>query len=107
MMPILQQQTLTATLITGPSHAASFTLNADGSFEYTPVPNFIGSDSFSYKASDGVNESNIAMVTIASTRADNFPVAENDNESAGEDYSSQRAESGSTRQRCRLHRHPA
>ena len=56
---------LVATLITGPSHAVSFTLNANGSFEYTPAPNFIGADSFSYKASDGSNESNIAMATIA------------------------------------------
>ena len=29
-----------------------------------PLPNFIGTDSFSYKANDGANESNIAMVTI-------------------------------------------
>src|SRR5205807_9404408 len=48
--------TLTATLATlasGPAHAASFTLNADGSFSYTPAANYNGSDSFTYKASDG------------------------------------------------------
>src|SRR4029453_3120139 len=76
---------LDATLITGPSHAVSFTLNPDGSFEYTPVPNFIGPDSFSYKVSDGTNESNIAMATIAVLSADDVLMADNDNESIGED----------------------
>ena len=76
---------LTASVITGPGHAASFTFNADGTFEYTPVPNFIGTDSFSYKANDGANESNIAMVTIAVLSLNDLLVAENDTETAGED----------------------
>ena len=76
---------LIATLITGPSHAVSFTLNADGSFEYMPAPLFVGADSFSYKTSDGANESNIAMATIAVLSADDVLVAENDSESVGED----------------------
>ena len=76
---------LVATLITGPSHAVSFTLNADGSFEYVPVPGFIGADSFSYKASDGSNESNTAMTTIAVLSAGDVLMAENDNENVGED----------------------
>ncbi|HSF56835.1 MAG TPA: Ig-like domain-containing protein, partial [Candidatus Binatia bacterium] len=76
---------LTATLVTGPERAASFSLNADGTFEYTPAPDFIGTDSFSYKANDGGNESNIAMVTIGVLDSNNGLVAENDSESAGED----------------------
>src|SRR5205085_1304094 len=36
---------LTAVLVSGPSHAASFALNADGSFSYTPAGNYNGSDS--------------------------------------------------------------
>jgi subtilisin family serine protease len=57
--------TPTAVLDSGPSHAASFTLNADGSFDYTPEANFSGSDSFTYKAKDPDNaESNSAKVTI-------------------------------------------
>ena len=43
---------ITAVLATGPAHASSFTLNADGSFAYTPVANYCGSDSFTYKAQD-------------------------------------------------------
>lgn len=44
---------LTALLVTGPLHG-TLTLNADGSFTYTPVNGYAGADSFSYKATDGV-----------------------------------------------------
>src|SRR5262249_38195363 len=45
-------QTLTAVLVSGPTHAAvnGFTLQADGSFMYTPVLGFTGVDSFFYQA---------------------------------------------------------
>ena len=43
---------LTAVIETGPSNAASFTLNSDGSFTYQPVANFDGADSFTYRATD-------------------------------------------------------
>src|SRR4029450_4493428 len=43
---------LTAVLVSGPGHG-SLTLNANGSFSYTPAADFAGSDSFSYRASDG------------------------------------------------------
>ncbi|MBI4528657.1 MAG: tandem-95 repeat protein [Deltaproteobacteria bacterium] len=69
---------LTAILVTGPSRAASFTLNPDGSFSYTPQPNFNGTDSFTYKANDGANDSNVAMVTIAINPLNDAPVAQND-----------------------------
>ena len=39
-------------------------LNSDGSFEYTPNNDFVGTDSFSYHAFDGADNSNIATVTI-------------------------------------------
>jgi hypothetical protein len=38
--------TLTAALVTGPAHAASFTLNPNGSFTYTPATSYSGPDSF-------------------------------------------------------------
>ena len=43
---------LTAVLVSGPSHG-TLTLNANGSFTYTPNANFNGTDSFTYRASDG------------------------------------------------------
>src|SRR4029079_9362359 len=66
--------TLTAVLSSGPSHAAAFTLNADGSFSYTPNPNFNGSDSFTYKARDNHNaDSAAATVTINVTAVNDAP----------------------------------
>jgi hypothetical protein len=58
---------LTAVLASGPAHGA-LTLNADGSFTYTPAANFVGSDSFTYQAkgSDGTL-STAAPVTILVT----------------------------------------
>ncbi|MBV9884476.1 MAG: VCBS repeat-containing protein [Sphingomonadaceae bacterium] len=53
----------TAILVAGPLHAASFTLNPDGSFSYTPNSNFNGGDSFTYKVNDGA-DSNIATVSL-------------------------------------------
>jgi hypothetical protein len=55
---------LTATLVNSPGHAASFSLNPDGSFAYTPAPGFVGQDTFSYQAGDGILASNVATVTI-------------------------------------------
>ncbi|MBM3119796.1 MAG: hypothetical protein FJ006_09700 [Chloroflexi bacterium] len=40
------------------------TLNADGSFIYIPNDNFSGTDSFIYRANDGLAYSNLARVTI-------------------------------------------
>src|SRR5204863_488711 len=50
---------LTAVVVTGPSHGA-LTLDADGGFTYTPAANFNGCDSFTYKANDGLADSNVA-----------------------------------------------
>jgi phage minor structural protein len=54
---------LTAILVTPPTKG-TLNLNEDGSFNYTPIANFYGIDSFTYKISDGVLESNVATVTI-------------------------------------------
>lgn len=57
---------LTAILVLGPLHG-TLTLNADGSFTYTPNGNFFGTDTFTYKANDGLVDSNVATVTITVT----------------------------------------
>lgn len=56
--------TLTAQVVSGPLHAASFALNSDGSFSYSPAFNYAGPDSFTYEASDGVDFSNTVTVSI-------------------------------------------
>ena len=47
----------------GPSYG-SLTLNADGSFKYTPTGGFTGTDTFQYVANDGSLDSSAATVTI-------------------------------------------
>ena len=54
---------LTAILNVGPAHGV-LTLNANGSFVYTPNANYFGTDSFTYHARDAALNSNIATVTI-------------------------------------------
>ena len=54
---------LGAILLGGPSHG-SLTLNPNGTFAYVPEVDFVGTDSFTYVASDGVLRSNVARVTI-------------------------------------------
>jgi hypothetical protein len=54
---------LTAFLMSGPSNGA-LTLNADGSFTYAPDPGFHGTDSFTYVANNGMQDSNEATVKI-------------------------------------------
>ena len=36
-------------------HHGTLTLNPDGSFTYTPDPDFVGTDTFTYTASDGTD----------------------------------------------------
>nr|WP_240451355.1 cadherin-like domain-containing protein [Wenzhouxiangella sp. XN201] len=76
---------LTATLETGPANADSFTLNPDGSFDYTPAPDFNGSDSFTYVASDGQAESAPATVTITIEPVNDVPSAQDDAFDVNED----------------------
>lgn len=56
---------LTAQIVTPPAHAVAFTLNADGSFMYTPTVGFVGGDAFIYQAhgNDGTL-SNTVTVTL-------------------------------------------
>lgn len=54
---------LTAALVSGPSKG-TLLFETNGGFRYDPPTNFYGSDSFSYKASDGQNVSRVATVSI-------------------------------------------
>jgi hypothetical protein len=57
-----------AVLVRGPLHArpGSFKLHPDGTFEYHPVENFHGVDTFTYRAIDSTDliSNNVATVTI-------------------------------------------
>jgi hypothetical protein len=54
---------LTTVLVTGPANGA-LVLDPDGSFTYTPVNGFVGTDSFNYRADDGLLSSNTATVNV-------------------------------------------
>ena len=54
---------LTAVKISDPAHG-TLALAANGGFTYTPATGFIGTDSFTYKASDGSLDSSVATVTL-------------------------------------------
>jgi hypothetical protein len=55
---------LTAALVNGPAHG-TVSVNANGSFTYTPATDYYGTDSFTYKANDGRADSNVATVSLA------------------------------------------
>jgi VCBS repeat-containing protein len=69
----LEGDPLTAILVAGPSNAQSFTLNSDGSFEYTPAPDFNGTDSFTYKVNDGSVDGTTARADITVTAVNDPP----------------------------------
>src|SRR5213075_887586 len=71
-------------LVSGPTNG-SLTLNTDGSFSYLPASDYLGSDSFTYKANDGQTDSGIATVSITIGGANDTPVAANDSYSTPED----------------------
>lgn len=60
--------------VSDPAHG-TVTLNANGSYTYTPVANYVGPDSFTYKVNDGLVDSNIATVNITVTSVNDAPVA--------------------------------
>jgi len=74
----------TVTLVTDVSHG-TLDLNADGSFTYTPDPEFSGTDMFTYVANDGNGDSNEAPVTITVVQVNDPPVAVADSYDATED----------------------
>lgn len=76
---------MTAALVSGPTNALSFTLNSDGSFSYTPNPNYNGPDSFTYKPNDGTYDGNTVTVSITVIAVNDAPVAAADSYSTDED----------------------
>lgn len=67
-----------------PEHG-SVVINSDGTFTYSPALNFHGSDSFSFRVSDGVLLSLESTVTVTVTAVNDTPVANSASVSATED----------------------
>ncbi|WP_375454131.1 Ig-like domain-containing protein [uncultured Methylobacterium sp.] len=70
----VDSSTLTYAQIEGPAHG-TLTLQPDGDYIYTPADGYYGGDSFTFRASDGTLDSNLATVTIGAP-PDLAPVAE-------------------------------
>ncbi|MCR4410833.1 MAG: Ig-like domain-containing protein [Thermoguttaceae bacterium] len=87
---------LTATLVGGPAHGM-VTLNADGTFTYTPEPNFCGTDSFTYRANDGALDSDVTTATIEVKPVNDPPTAQDDRYQVDEDQTLVVAAAGVTR----------
>jgi VCBS repeat-containing protein len=75
---------ITADKVTDPAHG-SVTVNADGSFTYTPAANYFGPDSFTYAASDPATTSGTATVSLTVDPVNDAPTATDDAYPATED----------------------
>lgn len=70
-----QGNPLTVSLFTPPAHAFFFHLNSDGSFEYAPDPNYLGTDTFVYEVCDGSANCATATATLTVTAGTSYSVA--------------------------------
>jgi VCBS repeat-containing protein len=75
---------LTAVLVDDVANG-TLVLNADGSFTYTPDTDWNGVDTFTYRANDGTDDSNLATVTITVNPVNDAPVAADDAYPCNED----------------------
>jgi hypothetical protein len=60
-------------------------LDPNGSFVYTPTLSYIGPDSFTYWANDGIDNSNLATVSLTVTGSNTDPLALDDTSTVPED----------------------
>jgi hypothetical protein len=65
-------------LLEGNVSHGTLRLSIDGSFQYTPLPDFNGNDTFTYRPADGVSTGNVATVTISVVPVNDAPTARND-----------------------------
>jgi subtilisin-like proprotein convertase family protein len=63
---------LSVTALTQPANGM-VTLNGDGTVTYTPKAGFVGGDSFTYRATDGAAQSNVATVSVEVMAPPNSP----------------------------------
>ena len=66
--------TLSSILVANVAHG-TLTLGANGSISYVPTANYVGPDSFTYKANDGALDSNTVTVSLTVTPTNAAPVA--------------------------------
>lgn len=68
----LENSPLTYSVVAAPTHGS---LSGSGAnLSYAPAANYYGADSFTFKASDGVKESNVAIVSITINPVNDAPL---------------------------------
>ena len=80
----LDGDALSASVVSGPSHG-TLTLNPNGSFTYSPVANYNGPDSFTYRAADPSDAGSVATVSLTVRSVNDAPVAVDDVYSTSEE----------------------
>jgi len=78
--------TLTYSVTAGPAHGSLSCTNCANP-TYTPVANYNGPDSFTFRVSDGTVNSNTATVSITVTPVNDTPIADSQSVSVNEDAS--------------------
>jgi hypothetical protein len=68
----VEGNTLTYSIVAQPAHGTASV--AAGKLAYTPLTNYNGADSFTYKANDGTVDSNTATVSVTVTAVNDAPV---------------------------------
>lgn len=76
---------ITVSLVTDVQHG-TLVLNSDGTFIYTPDPNYHGSDSFRYQIEDTDGDTDEATVNIDIASVNDVPVANDDSFGPIEEY---------------------
>ncbi|MCU1364543.1 MAG: sorting protein [Ilumatobacteraceae bacterium] len=76
--------TVKAASVSSPVHG-TVTVNANGSFSYTPAANYNGPDSFTYQSTDGTLDSAVTTVTLTIGAVNDAPVAGADAYSVSQD----------------------
>lgn len=76
---------LTFSVVSSPSNGSIS--GTEPALTYTPALDFVGSDSFTFRANDGTDDSNLATISINVTPINDPPVANDDIASTDEDSS--------------------
>jgi gliding motility-associated-like protein len=72
-------------IVTQPAHGTLIINTTTGAVQYTPNPNYFGSDSFTYKLNNAGVFSNVATVSITVNQVNDAPVGNPDSFSVNED----------------------
>ncbi|MEI8213289.1 MAG: Ig-like domain-containing protein [Planctomycetota bacterium] len=60
----IDNTSLNYSVVSNPSNGTLLSFNSNGTFSYRPNSAFVGIDTFTYKVSDGTNDSNLSTIAI-------------------------------------------